>query len=184
MSELLRRQASSRDKWMKAIEDIEVNNDFLTYTPRSEQELFAELHMMRAVYRFRTPWLAEDAWRSAFLVQGALLFEKSTRQHFFSVRAYRCAVLLWPAEQRELNLFVRAEAATCLQWSTCFDFDHWEVWETKVQSPLALMLEERNIVRISASFEMSIYCSALQQIPTKCSVAGPSGVMPVGGSML
>ena len=129
-------------QWMREIETIEKGKDFLTYTARSEQELFAEMHLMCEVHRRRLPHIAEDAWRSAFLTKSSLLFEKSTEEYYFVVRAFRCAVLLWPAVRREINIFSRDETASSLAWRACFDFDEWEVMEIKVQSPLSMMLED------------------------------------------
>lgn len=141
-SEGLWREAKLHKEWMTKIDGIEKNDKFLTYTPRSEQELFAELHMMREVYKAKKPWIADDSWRSAFMVQGTLVCEKDTGVHYFVVRQFRCAVLLWPAEQREINLFSRSTKATSLVWKTCFEFDKWDVLEASVLSPLALLLED------------------------------------------
>ena len=76
-SDEMRRDAKLHKEWMTTIEAIEKDDKFLTYTPRSEQELFAELHMMREVYKAKEPWIADDSWRSAFLVQGTLVCEKN-----------------------------------------------------------------------------------------------------------
>jgi hypothetical protein len=50
-----RREACFRNKWMKKIERIEKGDDFLTFTPKSEQELFAESQLMKRVHDLQDP---------------------------------------------------------------------------------------------------------------------------------
>ena len=76
------REASERKKWMTKIERIEKGDDFLTFTPKSEQELFAESQLMKVVHELKRPHVADDAWRSGFMPEGALVQEKASGAYF------------------------------------------------------------------------------------------------------
>ena len=77
-----RREACFRNKWMKKIERIEKGDDFLTFNPKSEQELFAESQLMKVVHEKKEPHVADDAWRSGFMPEGALVQEEASGAYF------------------------------------------------------------------------------------------------------
>lgn len=137
-----KREASERKKWMTKIERIEKGDDFLTFTPKSEQELFAESQLMKVVHELKRPHVADDAWRSGFMPEGALVQEKAGGAYFFVVRAYWCAVLLWAAVQKEINMFVRDPTASSLEWRVVLDFAAWEVCSVSILSPLHCVLKD------------------------------------------
>jgi hypothetical protein len=128
---------------MTKIERIEKGDDFVTFTPKSEQELFAELQLMRRVYDLQSPRVADDAWRSGFMPVHALVQEQATGAYFVVVRPYWCAVLLWAAVQKELHMFIRDESAVSLEWRVVLDFDAWVVVEVDILSPLHCVLKDR-----------------------------------------
>ena len=127
---------------MDKIERIEKGDDFLTFTPKSEQELFAESQLMQRVHDLQNPHVADDAWRSGFMPEGALVQEKVSGTYFFVVRAYWCAVLLWAAKQQEINMFVRDPAAASLEWRVVLDFAAWDVCSVDILSPLHCVLKD------------------------------------------
>ena len=135
-------EARERKKWMEKIERIEKGDDFLTFTPKSEQELFAESQLMKRVHDLKKPHVADDAWRSGFMPAGALVQEKASGTYFFVVRAYWCAVLLWAAEQKEINMFVRDPTASSLEWRVVLDFAAWDVCSVSILSPLHCVLKD------------------------------------------
>ena len=137
-----RREACFRNKWMKKIERIEKGDDFLTFNPKSEQELFAESQLMKVVHELKRPHVADDAWRSGFMPEGALVQEKASGAYFFVVKAYWCAVLLWAAKQKEINMFVRDPTASSLEWRVVLDFAAWEVCSVPILSPLHCVLKD------------------------------------------
>ena len=51
----VRREARLRQEWMTQIEVVETSPDSLTFTPRPEQVLFAELHLMRTLHQLKVP---------------------------------------------------------------------------------------------------------------------------------
>ena len=65
---------------MKEIDAIEKPGKRLTFTPRSEQELFAELHLMRVTHEEKNALMANDAWRAAFLPVGGLVECQATKK--------------------------------------------------------------------------------------------------------
>ena len=137
-----RREACFRNKWMKKIERIEKGDDFLTFNPKSEQELFAESQLMKVIHEKKTPHVADDAWRSGFMPEGALVQEKASGTYFFVVRAYWCAALLWVAEQKEFNMFNRDQTASSLEWRVVLDFAAWDVCAVTIMSPLHCVLKD------------------------------------------
>ena len=76
---------------------------------------------------------------------GALVQEKASGTYFFVVRAYWCAVLLWAAEQKEINMFVRDPTASSLEWRVVLDFAAWDVCSVSILSPLHCVLKESPI---------------------------------------
>ena len=137
-----RREACFRKKWMKKIERIEKGDDFLTFNPKSEQELFAESQLMKTIHEKKQPHVADDAWRSGFMPEGALVLEKASGTYFFVVRAYWCAALLWVAEQKEFNMFNRDQTASSLEWRVVLDFAAWDVCTVTIISPLHCVLKD------------------------------------------
>ena len=131
---------------MEKIERIEKGDDFLTFTPKSEQEFFAESQLMQRVHDLKNPHVADDAWRSGFMPEGALVQEKVSGTYFFVVRAYWCAVLLWAAKQREINMFVRDPAAASLEWRVVLDFADWDVSSVDILSPLHCVLKDSPLI--------------------------------------
>jgi hypothetical protein len=132
----------ARKEWMKEIEGIEGNITWLTFTPRSEQELFAEQALMREVHRRGESRIVNDAWKASFLPAGALVEWMPRKAKYFVVRAYRLAAVLWPAAEPEIGRFERDESASSLVWATCFAFEDFSVLESKVVSPLHCMLKD------------------------------------------
>ena len=130
---------------MKKVERIEKGDNFLTFNPRSEQELFAESQLMKVVHEKKQPHVADDAWRSGFMPEGALVQEKASGIHFFVVRSYWCAALLWVAEQKEFNVFNRDPTASSLEWRVVLDFAAWDVCSVSILSPLHCVLKESPI---------------------------------------
>ena len=134
-------EARERKEWMEKIERIEKKQDLLTFTPESEQVLFAESQLMKVVHEKKQPHVADDAWRSGFMPEGALVQEKASGAYFFVVRAYWCAALLWVAEQKEFNMFNRDQTASSLEWRVVLDFAAWDVCAVTIMSPLHCVLK-------------------------------------------
>ena len=61
---------------------------------------------------------------------------------FVVVRAYWCAVLLWAAVQKEINMFVRDPTASSLEWRVVLDFAAWEVCSVSILSPLHCVMKD------------------------------------------
>ena len=64
-------------------------------------------------------------------------------EHYFVIRAYRAAVLLWPAVERAPGLFERDLSAKQLEWNTVLDLEDWQEVPTRVLSPLGCRLKDR-----------------------------------------
>jgi hypothetical protein len=133
----------ARKEWMKEIDGIEGNLKWLTFTPRSEQELFAEQALMRELHKRGEGRFVNDAWKASFLPPGALVEWLPRKAKYFVVRAYRLAAVLWPAAELEIGRYERDESASSLVWATCFAFEDFLVLESTVVSPLHCMLKDR-----------------------------------------
>lgn len=157
---------------MDKIERVEKGDDFLTFTPKSEQEFFAESQLMQRVHELSNPHVADDAWRSGFMPEGALVQEKASGAYFFVVRAYWCAVLLWAAKQREINMFVRDPAAASLEWRVVLDFADWDVCSVDILSPLHCVLKDSPLIpppltAVNSPLFDCIQCTAHLFLPTR-----------------
>ncbi len=136
---LLRKRAAFQEK----IEKVMGKMKWDTHTPESMQEKYAELALMRELKEKDASHLADDAHFAALMPHGALVRRKGTAgSESFVWRVYDAAVLLWPAKQQAVRLWVPDESATSLIWQCVFDLKDWEELPTYYRSPLANFLQD------------------------------------------
>ncbi len=136
-----REVAEKQAEWHRLINGVKDKHRFTGFTPKSEQELHAEVALLRDLYT-RGAWHEVDnAWKAALLPVGALVRRKIDQYCFFVQKGYAAAALTWPARQVEVNLWEPDLSVTSLQWICCFDLDAFEVIATEYLSPTHLMLE-------------------------------------------
>ena len=112
------------------------------FTPATEQELHAELHLLTCLYTIGEWHQVDNAWQAGFLPEGQLLRRKSDGFVGFVLRAYTVAALCWPARPLELNLCVADLEVEELTWVVCVAIEGFEVLRPAWSSPLHLILED------------------------------------------
>ena len=113
-----------------------------SYTPASEQEMYAETFLMRVLNEENCWHLVDSAWKSGLTPEGSLVRfgVQPEPEPMFVIRTYRVAFVGWPAKQLAPNLWAHDLEAD-LTWRTVFDFEAWGVLPTEAVSPLHLYLE-------------------------------------------
>ena len=111
------------------------------FNPETEQVLTAELRLLRTLHEGAIWHLANDAWRTALLPVGGLIYVRSLEKYLWVLKTNECAALCWPAEQMELHMWRKAKVQE-LVWYTCFDFENVQVLQVEVLSPQSLMLQD------------------------------------------
>ena len=109
-----------------------------TFTPASEQELFAEASMLAALYK-------NDSWenvghsqRSGFLSEGTLIRDIVTNEAMFIIRTYAVACLVWPAKEVDKGVWIADPLLKRLELRSFFHLTNLREIPLKFASPLRL----------------------------------------------
>ncbi|MCP4242916.1 MAG: hypothetical protein GY772_20375 [bacterium] len=138
-------ETRKRKAWDERIERVLGRVTWSTHTPASEQELYAELALMRSMAEKKTWHRVDDAWRASLLPRGGLVRRKADGWTFFVIRNYSVACVAWQAEEAALGLWRHATSASSLTWVTVLDLSDFEEIPVEYASPLHLFLEaQRN----------------------------------------
>ena len=135
-------EVKRRNKFFKEMQRDKGEKKFTAFNPESEQNLVAELMLMRAMREQKMWHKVNDAWVAGLLPKGGLIHIKSKNMYAFVLKAYECAALCWPAEQLSPNLWRKATEFTSLSWQVIFDLDDVEVLPTQYLSPAHLFSKD------------------------------------------
>jgi hypothetical protein len=131
-----------RVKFQAEMEKVMGHQTWETHTPESGQERYAELALMRELKLRNASHLADDADKAAMMPLGGLVNHKGEGRCYFVVRVYDAAVLLWPAQQEAVKLWVCDESVCRLEWRCVFDLNEWEDTPLHYASPLHVFIED------------------------------------------
>ena len=137
---------SQMQKWLEDIANVATDESFVGYTPASEQELAAEVQLMRVLFRTGEWHEVDNAWQAGLLPEGQLVRRKSDSLTAIVLRSYAAAALLWPAKQVAMRLWTADLEVQELRWVVCFDIVTFEVIPCGWASPLHLILEVTIII--------------------------------------
>ena len=131
-----------RAKFQAEMESIIGKTNFFTHNPTTMQERGAELALFRELHRGDSWHRADDAFQAALMPQGSLVRKKAADKYFFIIRVYNVALLLWPASQPVVNLWVPDPSASSLEWHCVFCLSDWEEIPLTYTSPLHAFTED------------------------------------------
>ena len=132
---------AKENEWLSKFDKI-TDESGKSLNPESEQKLVADLRLLRQLHGENAWHKANDAWNTALLPVGGLIYVKSLNMHLWVLKTNDSAALCWPAEQVEANMWRKAKVKE-LTWYTCFDLNDVEVLSVLVESPKSLFLQER-----------------------------------------
>ena len=132
---------SQMQKWFADIANVATDESFVGYTPASEQELGAEVQLMRVLFRTGEWHEVDNAWQAGLLPEGQVVRRKSDALTAIVLRSYSAAALLWPAKQVAMRLCTAGLGVQGLRWVVCFDLTAFEVIPCAWASPLHFNLE-------------------------------------------
>ena len=130
-----------RKEWGKKIDEVIGPMTWTTFTPASEQKLFAESSMLVALYK-------NDSWedvghsqRSGFLTEGTLIRDIAANETMFIIRTYAVACLVWPAKEVFTGVWIADPLLRRLEFRSFFDLTKLREIPLKFASPLRLRVE-------------------------------------------
>ena len=129
---------SQMQKWLEDIAKVATDESFVGYTPASEQELGAEVQLMRVLFTTGEWHEVDNAWQAGLLPEGQVVRRKSDALTGIVLRSYSVAALLWPAKQVAMRLWTADLEVQELRWVVCFDIATFEVIPCEWASPLTL----------------------------------------------
>ena len=132
--------SKTRIEWYDKLETITKNIARWTSTPESEQERLANFELAKFLRKTDQALAVDDAWIAKLLPLWELHEELATHERFFVVKSWTNAVITWPAEQLEVNLYRPSLSCTRLDFRFCCDFEKYQIIPTKCLSPLHLVL--------------------------------------------
>ena len=172
---------SQMQKWLQDIANVATDESFVGYTPASEQELGAEVQLMRVLFRTGEWHEVDNAWQAGLLPEGQVVRRKSDALTAIVLRSYSVVALLWPAKQVAMRLWTADLEVQELRWVVCFDIATFEVIPCEWASPLHLILEDAIIINHARDVchgcnqshsprLASLWCSAVRRSARACSV--------------
>ena len=96
---------SQLQKWLADISNVATDESFVGYTPASEQELAAEVQLMRVLFTTSEWHEVDNVWQAGLLPEGQVVRRKSDALTTIVLRSYSVAALLWPAKQVAMRLW-------------------------------------------------------------------------------
>jgi hypothetical protein len=134
----------TRLEWKKTFENVTNKQEtWTTYTPSSQQHLYAELHLMVTLNASNKWHMHMSAWHSQLMPEGHLVRHKDKPADvFFVYRAYSVACVMWPAKQLTPNIWEEDRNIKELTWMCVFDIEEWEELPSVYASPIHLYLED------------------------------------------
>lgn len=134
-------RVAKENEWLSKFDKI-TEDSGKSFNPETEQKLVHELRLLVHLREHKAWHNAKDAWFSALLPVGGLIFVKSSGMHLWVLKTSECGALCWPAEQVEANMWRKAKKVKELVWYHCFDLADVEVLSIRVESPKSLFLQE------------------------------------------
>ena len=137
---------SQLQKWLAEISKVATDESFVGQTPASDQELTAEVQLLRALFETQEWGDVDNAWQAGLLPEGEVVQRKKDSLTAIVLRSYSTAALLWPAKQVGLRVWAADLEVQELRWVVCFDVAVFEVIPCAWASPLHLALEDIMII--------------------------------------
>ena len=134
-------EVEEENEWLKKFDAI-LRESGKAVNPETEQQLTADLRLMRTLHEGKLWHRANDAWHTSLLPVGGLIRVRSTNQCLWVLKTYDSGALCWPAELMEVNMWRKASNVKELVWYTCFDLEDVEVLQVEVLSPQSLLLQD------------------------------------------
>jgi len=129
-------------RWLAELEKVQNENEFTGYTPKSMQELAAERILLRDMHETGSWHLVDDARQASLLPVGYLVRHVLSDTHFFVMKTYASAAVLWLAKRLEIGLWEPDLSVDKLEWRTCFDVNDYEEMPIITPCPLRMFIED------------------------------------------
>ena len=94
---------SQMQKWFADIANVATDESFVGYMHASEQELGAEVQLMRVLFRTGEWHEVDNAWQAGLLPEGQVVRRKLDALTGIVLRTYSVVALLWPSIQAAHN---------------------------------------------------------------------------------
>ena len=109
-------------------------------------QVYVEVSLLRHLYEHDLWHKVDDLWQARLMPWGALVRQKGGAgfEPCFVVKTFENAILTWPAEQVEVNLWRPRLDCKALDTRVIFDVEEWEAGPTIAVSPKRLWLEDIN----------------------------------------
>ena len=115
---------------------------YTPFTPASKQNLAAEAAVMRLCYRSGNDLLADSAWRSSIIPEGAIVHERASGRYYIAVRVLSHGFWAWPAVKHGDRIWRPDETVTSLELLIMTDFLQFELVQTRFSSPIRVRIED------------------------------------------
>ena len=105
-----------------------------TFTPESQQQIFANLALLRHIHEIEKDWQkVESAYRASFLPEGHCVLQDGSL--YYVVRVYDVAALCWPVTLYATHVVLNMNISE-LSWVFVFDVESIKVRRLEAVSPI------------------------------------------------